>query len=231
MNYGIILLGGESLRTSTYLPKQYFIIKGKEVFLYSFEIFLKNPNIHKILLVANEEYVDFVRIKLLNYKTNKEINVIKGGYNRQDSSFLALNYIKTHENDLNSINVFIHDAARPLLTTKVLNSIIEASKTHPAITTYFPIYDSLCTSKNLNTIDGYRIRKETFSIQTPQAFNFNLIYNAHIKAINEKWQNINDDSVLIKKSGKEVYLVLGDRLNFKITTLDDLFLINRIIGD
>ncbi len=229
MNYGIILLGGDSLRTSTSLPKQYFVIKGKEVFLYSFEVFLKNPNISKILLVTNEEYIDFVKIKLLNYKTTKEINVIKGGFNRQESTFLALNYIKEHESDVSLINVIIHDAARPLLTTKVLDSVIEELKTKEAITTYYPIYDSICTSKDLKVIDGYRTRTETFSIQTPQAFRFDLIFNAHLSAINEKWPNINDDSVLVKKNGHEVNLVLGDRLNFKITTIDDLFMVKRII--
>ncbi len=229
MNYGIILLGGDSLRTSTSLPKQYFVIKGKEVFLYSFEIFLKNPYISKILLVTNDEYIDFVKIKLLNYKTTKEINVIKGGFNRQESSFLALNYIKEHEKDCSLINVIIHDAARPLITTKVLDSVIEELKTKEAITAYYPIYDSICTSKDLKVIDGYRTRTETFSIQTPQAFRFSLLFNAHLSAINEKWPNINDDSVLVKKNGHEVNLVLGDRLNFKITTIDDLFIVKRII--
>lgn len=231
MNYGIILLGGDSLRTSTYIPKQYFVIKGKEIFLYSFEIFLKHPNIDKILLVVNETYQDYVRLKVLNYHPKKEINVISGGYNRQDSSFLALNYIKNHEKNLSSIKVFIHDASRPLLTTKVLNDVILESKNCEALTTYFPIYDSICTSKDSKTIDGYRVRSETFSIQTPQAFDFNLIYKAHLKAINEKWDNINDDSVLVKKYGRDVKLVLGDKLNFKITTIDDIFLVAKIIGD
>ena len=229
MNYGVILLGGDSLRTSTSLPKQYFIIAGKEVFLYSFECFLKNPNVSKILLVTNEEYIDFVKGNILNYKTTKEIKVIKGGFNRQDSSFLALDYIKKHEDDTSFINVIIHDAARPLLTTKVLDSIIDKLKISKAVTAYYPIYDSICTSKDLKTIDGYRTRTETFSIQTPQGFNFNLLYNAHLSAINQKWPNINDDSVLVKKSGHEVDLVLGDRLNFKITTIDDLFIVKRII--
>lgn len=229
MNYGIILLSGDSLRTSTSLPKQYFVIAGKEVFLYSFEIFLKNPNISKILLVANVEYLDFVKSKILKYETSKEIHIIKGGFNRQESSFLALDCIKKHEQDTSFINVIIHDAARPLVTTKILDSVIEKLNTCDAITTYYPIYDSICTSKDLKVIDGYRTRTETFSIQTPQAFKFDLLYESHLSAINEKWPNINDDSVLVKKSGHEVNLVLGDRLNFKITTIDDLFMVKRII--
>ena len=103
MNYGIILLGGDSLRTSTSLPKQYIIIGDKEVFLYSFERFLNNKKIDKILLVSNADYVDFVKLKTLTYKTNKEIVVIKGGITRQDSSFLALNYIKEHVKPFSSL--------------------------------------------------------------------------------------------------------------------------------
>ena len=229
MNYGVILLSGDSLRTSTSVPKQYFIIADKEVFLYPFEIFLKNPNIQKILLVANADYVDYVKNKLTKYQTKKEINVIKGGFNRQESSFLALDYIKKHEEDVSYINVIIHDAARPLLTTKTLNDVINALETKEAVTTYYPIYDSICTSEDLKVIDGYRTRTKTFSIQTPQAFRFNLIYKAHLTAIDEKWANINDDSVLVKKNGHDVNLVLGDALNFKITTIDDLYIIKKII--
>ena len=102
MNYGIILLGGDSLRTSTSLPKQYIVIGDKEVFLYPFELFLKNPNINKILLVVSREYVDFVKIKISQYKTDKEISVIEGGTTRQDSSFLALRFIKNNEQDLSN---------------------------------------------------------------------------------------------------------------------------------
>ncbi|MFA6667443.1 MAG: IspD/TarI family cytidylyltransferase [Bacilli bacterium] len=229
MTYGIILLGGDSLRTSTSLPKQFFVINGKEVFLYSFELFLKNPNINKIILVSNQDYVDYVKIKVSTYKTEKEIDVIKGGFNRQESSFLALNYIKMHESDTKNLRVIIHDSARPLLTTKVLNDIVSSLDKMDAVTTYYPIYDSLCTSNDMKTIDGYRARTETFSIQTPQGFKFDLIYKAHLSAINKKITNINDDSVLVKKINHSVGLVLGDPMNFKITTFEDLYIVKKII--
>jgi D-ribitol-5-phosphate cytidylyltransferase len=229
MNYGIILLGGDSLRTSTSLPKQYIVIGDKEVFLYPFELFLKNPNINKILLVVSREYVDFVEIKISQYKTDKEISVIEGGTTRQDSSFLALRFIKNNEQDLNNINIIIHDAARPLLTTKVLNNVINALTNNGAVTTYFPISDSLLSSQDQEYVDDYPSRKTIYAIQTPQAFRFNLIYQAHEEALNKKYENITDDSMLVKKLNKPVKMVLGDSFNFKITTYDDLMMLRKII--
>jgi 4-diphosphocytidyl-2-methyl-D-erithritol synthase len=229
MNYGIILLGGDSLRTSTSLPKQYIVIGDKEVFLYPFELFLKNPNINKILLVVSREYVDFVEIKISQYKTDKEISVIEGGTTRQDSSFLALRFIKNNEQDLNNINIIIHDAARPLLTTKVLNNVINALTNNEAVTTYFPISDSLLSSQDQEYVDDYPSRKTIYAIQTPQAFRFNLIYQAHEEALNKKYENITDDSMLVKKLNKPVKMVLGDSFNFKITTYDDLMMLRKII--
>jgi len=229
MNYGIILLGGDSLRTSTSLPKQYIVIGDKEVFLYPFELFLKNPNINKILLVVSREYVDFVEIKISQYKTDKEISVIEGGTTRQDSSFLALRFIKNNEQDLNNINIIIHDAARPLLTTKVLNNVINALTNNEAVTTYFPISDSLLSSQDQEYVDDYPSRKTIYAIQTPQAFRFNLIYEAHEEALNKKYENITDDSMLVKKLNKPVKMVLGDSFNFKITTYDDLMMLRKII--
>jgi 2-C-methyl-D-erythritol 4-phosphate cytidylyltransferase len=229
MNYGIILLGGDSLRTSTSLPKQYIVIGDKEVFLYPFELFLKNPNINKILLVVSREYVDFVEIKISQYKTDKEISVIEGGTTRQDSSFLALRFIKNNEQDLDNINIIIHDAARPLLTTKVLNNVINALTNNGAVTTYFPISDSLLSSQDQEYVDDYPSRKTIYAIQTPQAFRFNLIYQAHEEALNKKYENITDDSMLVKKLNKPVKMVLGDSFNFKITTYDDLMMLRKII--
>lgn len=229
MIYGIILLGGDSLRTSTSLPKQFIVVGEKEVFLYPFELFLKNSNINKILLVVNREYIDFVKIKLYKYKTTKEINVIEGGTTRQDSSFLALRYIKNTEKDIDNIDVVIHDAARPLLTTKVLNNVLLALKNNEAVSVYLPINDSLLSSNDQEFIDGYPSRKTIYAIQTPQAFRFNLIYKAHEEAINKKYENITDDSVLVNKLGKTVKMVLGDSFNFKITTYDDLMILRKII--
>lgn len=229
MNYGIILLGGDSLRTSTSLPKQYIVIGEKEVFLYPFELFLKNEKIDKIILVANKDYVDFVKLKLVNYKTNKEIYVIEGGSSRQDSSFLALSFIKKNEKDFENINVIIHDAARPLLTSKVLNRVLDALKDNEAITTYFPNYDSLLVSSDGEMVSDYQSRKNVFRIQTPQAFRFSLIYKAHEEALIHHYNDVTDDSILVKKINHNVKMVMGDLFNFKITTFDDLMIVRKII--
>lgn len=229
LNYGVILLGGDSLRTSTTIPKQYIIVNGKEIFLYSLETFIKNENIDKILLVVSSLYLDLVKIKIIPYKKNKSIKVIKGGSTRQESSFLALRYIKEKENNLENLNVIIHDSARPLLTTDLLDRIIAGVQEKKAVTSYIPLYNSLCTSKDQEKIEGYTSRDETFALQTPQAFSFDLIYKAHEEAINNHYLNINDDSILVKKLNKEVYLILGDALNFKITTFDDLKIFKRIV--
>ncbi|MGP1413618.1 MAG: IspD/TarI family cytidylyltransferase [Bacillales bacterium] len=231
MNYGIILLGGDSTRTLTPIPKQFIPINNKEIFLYSFELFLKNKNINKIILVCSFLYKNFVEEKIKEYSLNKEVNVIVGGISRQDSSFLALNYIKNNSVITENINVIIHDAARPLLTSKILNNICDMLKEYKAISTYIPIYDSICSSKDENKIFSYKNRNETFLLQTPQAFNFDLIYKAHLNAIDNKLENINDDSLLVNKYGEEIYLNKGNLYNFKITTEEDLAILFSLVGE
>lgn len=222
-------MGGDSLRTSTSLPKQYITIANKEVFLYSFEIFLKNEKIDKIILVSNQEYVDFVRLKISKYQTKKEIFVISGGSCRQDSSFLALDFIKKHESDTSSINVIIHDSARPLLTTKVLDGVLEALVQYKAVTAYLPINDSICEMEKDENIKKYLSRNETKLIQTPQGFNFDILYKAHECAIDNKVTNASDDTILVSNIGYKIHLSLGDAFNFKITNYDDLIILERLI--
>lgn len=230
MNYGIILLGGNSLRTFSSIPKQYILVKNKEIYIYSFEIFLKNPKIDKIILVASKVYVDIVKLKIKELDINKPVYVIAGGETRQESSFSALNFINKNEPNTKEINVFIHDSARPLLTTKVLNRCIESMKNNIASTTFLPVSEAVCSFYSSNIV-SYIDRNKTAIIQTPQSFHFETIYEAHTNAINNGVINANDDAILVRENNIDVSLVLGDKFNFKITNMDDLMIFRKIMGE
>lgn len=223
MNYSIILMAGSSTRSNTDLPKQFIKINNKEIYLYSFDIFNKHPLIDKIILVCDKNYVDIVKSQVLD---NEKVEVIEGGSTRQSSSKLALDFIKNNEKDTSNINVLIHDAARPMVNTRIIDDCLNNLDEFEAVATAIKTNDSTVIKTNNNNIKEYLNRDEVYSLQTPQGFRFDKIYEAH-NLTNKT--DVKDDASLYLEFNKNVKLIEGDSYNFKITNFNDLILFERLI--
>lgn len=222
MNFAILLLGGNGNRLKSELPKQFIKINDKEVFLYSYEIFLNHPDIDKIILVTLKEFIPFVKEKVNLEKTI----VIEGGLTRQESVFNALKCLKDKIND--SDIIIIHDACRPLITTSIITSSINEIKDNDAVITSMEATNSLAI-KDGDYLSYYIDRSKVVEIQTPQTFRYKDIYEAHLNAyINKK--SYTDDGSILENKFKKVKLIRGNSFNFKITTFEDLILFERIIN-
>ena len=222
MNFAILLLGGNGNRLKSELPKQFIKINEKEVFLYSYEIFLNHPDVDKIILVTLKEFIPFVKEKVNLKKTI----VIEGGLTRQESVFNALKYLKDKIND--SDVIIIHDACRPLITTSIITSSINEIKDNDAVITSMEATNSLAI-KDGDYLSYYIDRSKVVEIQTPQTFRYKDIYEAHLNAyINKK--SYTDDGSILENKFKKVKLIRGNSFNFKITTFEDLILFERIIN-
>lgn len=222
MNFAILLLGGNGNRLKSELPKQFIKINEKEIFLYSYEIFLNHPDIDKIILVTLKEFIPFVKEKVNLEKTI----VIEGGLTRQESVFNALKYLKDKIND--SDVIIIHDACRPLITTSIITSSINEIKNNDAVITSMEATNSLAI-KDGDYLSYYIDRSKVVEIQTPQTFRYKDIYEAHLNAyINKK--SYTDDGSILENKFKKVKLIRGNSFNFKITTFEDLILFERIIN-
>lgn len=222
MNFAILLLGGNGNRLKSELPKQFIKINDKEVFLYSYEIFLNHPDVDKIILVTLKEFIPFVEEKVNLEKTI----VIEGGLTRQESVFNALKYLKDKIND--SDIIIIHDACRPLITTSIITSSINEIKDNDAVITSMEATNSLAL-KDGDYLSYYIDRSKVVEIQTPQTFRYKDIYEAHLNAyINKK--SYTDDGSILENKFKKVKLIRGNSFNFKITTFEDLILFERIIN-
>ena len=112
-NYFVILAAGKSKRFHKNLSKQLYNYKNKEIIDHSIEKSLNSKLFKKILIVTNK--INHFKKK----KYPKLINIIKGGKERSDSSIIALKYLKKFKPK----NVFIHDAARPNFSIKLIKNI------------------------------------------------------------------------------------------------------------
>lgn len=202
----IIPAGGNSSRFGT-KNKLIEKINGKEVIRYTVEIF-EQSNVDEIIICANSSIME--ELKEI-FKDFKKVRIINGGENRQQSVF---NGLRASECDY----VLIHDAARPMISIDIVNRAIELVQEKKAITVATKTIDTIKEvqdGKIIRTID----RSKLYNTQTPQAFEYGMIINAHLKLIG---QDFTDDAGMLEKLGATVYILDGSYKNIKITTQNDI---------
>ena len=211
MNSAIILAAGSGKRTNLKIPKQFVKVDAKNhIISYSINSFKKNKNIHEIIVVVPKDWVNKFSEKF------KNVRVIQGGKTRSESSIIAL-----HACSKKTANVLIHDAVRPFISQKFINEIIEKLNKYDAV---IPLLDCMDSIVNINDNSFYYLNREKVKyVQTPQGFNYSLIYSAY-KNIQENINVFSDNmSTLISHNSKVNYTFIdGESSNFKITTIEDI---------
>ena len=225
MTSAILLMAGDSLRSESPIKKQFAKFNNKELFLYPLETFYSVEEISNIFLVGQKEDFDFINEVLSNYNfENKEIYLLEGGSTRQKSVYNALKFINDH--NIYTENVIIHDVARPLVSKKIILKNLEALNNYLGTSTFLNEPDSLIALNSNNEVENYLNREKIKKVQTPQAFKFDIIFQAH-----EKYMDIsvNDDASLLLMEEIKIKLINGSSLNFKVTSNEDLELLRLII--
>ena len=209
----VVLMAGSSVRFGGPKNKQFCLLNGKPVFTYSIETFAKQKNISDFIIVVNEDNKKDVQ----NYVSKNNINarLVLGGATRQESVDHALAALNLNENDV----VIIHDAARPLVDAFIINQVAKAAIEYGAATAYIEAVDTTAIQNERNEIVSFIPRQSVAQIQTPQAFKFGLLKQAHA---NVNSNDATDDCSLILKQNHIVKLVKGDKKFHKITTIEDI---------
>ncbi len=207
----IILAGGNSHRFKSNIAKPYQKIAGKSLVEINVNKARKFKQIKKIVVVYNKK--DLKRVKSLKLKN---IKLIKGGKNRQQSTFNALKYLV---NSKGVSKVLIHDVARPNFSLKLFSSIIKNMRNSRAVVPKIKIQDAI-KQKFYSSLSEYIIgkkRDDFFLTQTPQAFNLKEIYHLHKINVNK----YRDDDISLYMDLNKVKFIVGDKNNFKITDQSD----------
>ena len=215
--YVIIPAAGNASRMGNDTPKQYLKINGKEILIHSINKFIKINNLNTIVNIINKNHISLYEnaIKGLN-KTCKSI----GSDNRKQSVYnglVSLPHVKN--NDI----ILIHDAARPLVQPEDIQKLLDVMKTSKVATLATPVTDTLQCDNNTINRDGL------WAIQTPQAFRYDILMEAHKKFKED--DSFTDDTSLVRAMGHKVEIVEGSRCNIKITTPDDLAIVKAMMNN
>ena len=205
----IVVAAGTGSRTGMETPKQFALLAGKPVLLWSAEAFGRHPAINTVVVVVSKDNVAFTQ-KLLSSTPN--VLVVAGGKERSDSVKNAFRAIEDDAPDY----VFIHDAARPGLNTQTLDDLFEALDQFDGAAPAIPVVDALkrqTESKVIENVD----RTDLFRIQTPQAFRYQSIKDAQ----QESTSNHVDDFSIASEAGLKLTLTNGSERLHKITYKED----------
>lgn len=227
MNIAIVLAAGKSERLNDInVPKQLYLLNNVPLFMYSVLTFNNLEDIDEVYVVTNEECYKQIDQYLELYRLEKVKGIILGGTTRQESVYNALK--KLEDNGVKDDDIIlIHDAARPLMDKFIIIDNIAGVKMYDAVTTAIKVKDTII--KGDETLGGFVDRNELYQAQTPQSFRFRIIKDAHDNALKKNLMNMTDDSSLVKENGQLVHIVKGTTANFKVTTIDDLKLLEMIV--
>jgi len=222
-NMAILAAAGTGSRMESELPKQFMNLDGKPLAAYSLLLFERCPLIDEIILVVSGAYLAYASSELVDKFGIKKIHKITtGGETRQESVFAGLTACPP-----TSDIVVIHDAARPLLTMDLLERTMEKARETNAAILAVPAKESMKLSDGENVARTLK-RHTVWIAQTPQAFRFEGILEAHRRA-EEAEHEATDDSELYEKYGGKVAIVRGSYNNIKITAPADLILAREIL--
>ncbi len=222
--HGLVLAAGKGARLGG-TPKQYRQLHGRDIWLYPVLALAEHAGCQGGVVICPDGENEYHMAKLAEYQLNNW-TVTTGGKERQDSvraGLEALHHAKSSQDTAQG--VLIHDAARPFIDTALINRLISAyDEGNQAVIPALPPGDSLKAvhdNRVLLPVD----REQVMRVQTPQLFDFDLIYDLHQRYAGSRFT---DDSALAEKAGISVYVVEGAPESFKITTEADWIMAQRL---
>jgi 2-C-methyl-D-erythritol 4-phosphate cytidylyltransferase / 2-C-methyl-D-erythritol 2,4-cyclodiphosphate synthase len=214
-NTGAVLVAaGSGSRVGGAVPKQFLLLGGKPVLIWSLKALLQCEDIAAIAVVVSASERNRAADAL---PSDPRIVIVEGGAERTDSVRAGL-----HALDGRGLEkVLIHDAARPGLSVGVVRELLAALEKADAAAPALPIADALKDARGiLRTID----RSGLVCVQTPQAFRFDLIRAAIAGA-----SSAVDDLALVEAAGARIELTPGRRELMKITHPEDLAIAEKLL--
>lgn len=212
----VVPAAGSGTRFIPGKSKTFFQLLGKPVVIWAIEALSCIEWITEIVPVFKQEEIEFAQELIEKYSLPKVRKIAPGGAERQDSVLSGLRCLPP-----DTEIVLIHDGARPLLDTSVIERTLQALTGFDGSVASVPIKDTVKEAREDGEITMTLKRSTLWAAQTPQMFFYPRLIEAYEKASSEGL-HCTDDSALIEKYGGRVSVAMGSYQNIKVTTPEDL---------
>lgn len=226
MNVHVIVpAAGAGRRFGADIKKQYLMLGDRPLLAVTLERLASHPRLDSITVVAPADELDYCRHEVIErFGIDKVVGLVEGGAERQDSVRNGLQACQAAEEDI----VLIHDGVRPLVPLETLETLIETAATEGGSLLAIPAQDTIKETADGRVV-GTLDRSRLWQAQTPQAFRYARILEAHLRAQREGYLGT-DDASLLEWCGWPVAVVSGSAYNFKVTTPEDLVLVRALLA-
>ena len=206
----IIVAAGEGKRFGS--PKQFASLGGKTILDWCLEAFESHEEVDEVVLVVRDE----AKGKKYIQRYGKVSAVVRGGEKRQDSVLSGFQQLNPVQAEI----VLVHDGVRPFIRSALISRVIQKARERGAAIPVIPVEDTIKIVEGEDvkqTLD----RERLFRVQTPQGFLYSTLKKALDKASQEGFYGT-DEASLVERAGERVAVVQGDVRNIKVTTPEEL---------
>lgn len=204
----IIVAAGGGTRAGGGVPKQFRPLGGIPLLSHAIGTFSRHGDVDRLVLVTRPEHREFLS------ELPPDIIHADGGASRTASVRAGLNALAHNPPD----HVLIHDAARPLVSGRVIGSVLEGLKSSEAAIPALAVTDALARLGPVGRPEPVS-RDGLHRVQTPQGFHFNRLWKAYQTLPDDA--DLPDDAAVAAAAGLQLVLTPGDEENFKVTFPDD----------
>ena len=220
------MAAGSGTRMGAQVPKQFIEIDGKAILQRTIEVFLEACPGISVVTVLPESFIPYWKNYCILHNFICPQVIVKGGITRFHSVRNALERVPE------GAVVGIHDGVRPLVTPALVADMFAQAEYVQALVPVVPCVDTMKVLRRngevLEAVPGETVdRSVLWGAQTPQVFHSELLKDAYTQPFDTAFT---DDASVVEKYGKSLSYTMGERLNIKITTLDDLVLAKAILG-
>jgi 2-C-methyl-D-erythritol 4-phosphate cytidylyltransferase / 2-C-methyl-D-erythritol 2,4-cyclodiphosphate synthase len=210
----VVVAAGRGLRAGGNVPKQYRVVGNQPAIQQSLAALAGHSAIGVVQPVIHLDDLRFFEAASAGLAL---LPPVAGGATRQASVRAGLEALASHQPEL----VLVHDAARPFASPALIARAIAAASATGAAVPVMPVVDTIKTVDASGTIVGTVDRALLRAVQTPQAFAFAPLLDAHRRAHAAGREDFTDDAALVEWAGLKVTTFEGEAGNVKLTTADD----------
>lgn len=207
----LVVAAGQGIRAGGEIPKQYRRLGGRPVLRHGLSTFVRHPAVDAVRVVIGEGHRPLYEEASAGLRL---LPPVLGGTTRQASVRAGLESLAADPPDL----VLVHDAARPFVSARLIDRVVGALASHPAVIPAIPVVDSLRRTRGERVLEDVD-RAGLVRVQTPQGFAFGAILDAHRRA---PPTGFGDDGAVAAWAGLPVVQVEGEEENVKLTLPEDL---------
>ena len=209
-------------------PKQFLRLAGRTVVEHSVDAFEHCDAIDEIVVVMHPDHLQQMQQIGEANKWTKLRHILAGGKERYLSSVAAIKACSAY----GECNMIFHDAARPLVSDRIICDVVEALQTFSAVGVAIPMTDTVFQTDG-DTLRSIPDRRQLQRAQTPQAFRLSTIRQAYDIALRDPDFVSTDDcgTVLRYLPNVSIHIVRGDERNVKLTYKEDIPLIEQMLKE